>query len=769
MRITKIHVTGFGCLRDIGFSFDGGLHTVCRENGFGKSTLIGFIKAMLYGFSDTKRMNLDENDRKKYLPWDGGVCGGSLCIETKDGTFRIERTFGEKASADTLRVLDEKSGLLTDRLGKVPGYTLFGIDADGFLRTLCLSERSFADGVQNESVADLLSRTVTSGGDMTGADEAIALLQKQQKQLQKRGGKGEIAIMGEQIARHRARLLSLEESAHRAKTLAENLQQKKVSLSQKKNALDEICDEDARLEALEQMARERVKKEHSLAVTSGLLEQLCQRLGKEPIDIEQIDRIQQIEIRLDSMKKQGEQDRARLCELFDGKLEREELDMKTIVYNSISKRDVHNKIQEFWQRYPELRGDRIASIDEVQLYQRRRKILSLFPVWICAFIVGLLLLLGASQLSTLLYPIGVALILFPTVFLLLFPVPKQKKDTRTRVSRTLIALKGIPKRQLYALLANREQILLLEKEQAEIERKECDLREFLARFGIHENALSRGMETLYSLYADYEHYKNAMSARELEEQRKLRDEVDQFHLRYRDFGSVPYAALRQALYERDRLMHECDELRSALETPQQSNEQELEMLRSRAVTLRDEIRELELAIAREEAELSHLQVSVDAIDEERSALAEISARRMKLEKRLDVLAKTEQFLRCAKKGMELSYLGAARESLRRVLDTLGEVDAERIHLNQSFEISREEQGLSRPMDAFSRGERDLYRLATRLALIDTLYNAEDRPPLIVDDPFLTFDDARLEGALFYLRALGRDTQILYFTCARARM
>ena len=40
-----------------------------------------------------------------------------------------------------------------------------------------------------------------------------------------------------------------------------------------------------------------------------------------------------------------------------------------------------------------------------------------------------------------------------------------------------------------------------------------------------------------------------------------------------------------------------------------------------------------------------------------------------------------------------------------------------------------------------------------------------RPPLILDDPFITFDDARATRALELLRDVARDFQVIYLTTA----
>lgn len=64
----------------------------------------------------------------------------------------------------------------------------------------------------------------------------------------------------------------------------------------------------------------------------------------------------------------------------------------------------------------------------------------------------------------------------------------------------------------------------------------------------------------------------------------------------------------------------------------------------------------------------------------------------------------------------------------------------------------------------SRGTIDLVYLSLRFALVTSL--AEGRyPPLLLDDPFITFDDTRRDGAMHLLRELSRVHQVILFTCS----
>ena len=65
----------------------------------------------------------------------------------------------------------------------------------------------------------------------------------------------------------------------------------------------------------------------------------------------------------------------------------------------------------------------------------------------------------------------------------------------------------------------------------------------------------------------------------------------------------------------------------------------------------------------------------------------------------------------------------------------------------------------------SRGTVDLVYLAARLSLV-TVLSGGKHPPLLFDDPFITFDERRRSGALALLRELARDHQVFLFTCGR---
>jgi uncharacterized protein YhaN len=88
MKIQKIHIDGFGVWNDKDFGpLDPGLNVFYGPNEAGKSTLMGFIRSMFFGFE--KR-----GSSRRYEPTKGGSHGGWLDLLVGETRLRLERTQG---------------------------------------------------------------------------------------------------------------------------------------------------------------------------------------------------------------------------------------------------------------------------------------------------------------------------------------------------------------------------------------------------------------------------------------------------------------------------------------------------------------------------------------------------------------------------------------------------------------------------------------------------------------------------------------------------
>ncbi|MCQ2386627.1 MAG: hypothetical protein MJ078_08195, partial [Clostridia bacterium] len=96
---------------------------------------------------------------------------------------------------------------------------------------------------------------------------------------------------------------------------------------------------------------------------------------------------------------------------------------------------------------------------------------------------------------------------------------------------------------------------------------------------------------------------------------------------------------------------------------------------------------------------------------------------------------------------------------------LSEGEDKPFSLDTSLRLWGEKDGIRRPLEAFSAGERDLAEFCARLAVSDAVFTAE--PPFyLLDDPFVHLDNRRYAAMMRLLKNLSAERQILYFVCRK---
>ncbi|KIL38254.1 hypothetical protein SD70_27665 [Gordoniibacillus kamchatkensis] len=83
MRLTRIQVDGFGALRDASFELEGTLTVVYGRNEAGKSTLMNFVRYVLFGFPSRA------SGAPRYEPAGAGLHGGALGVVDGAGNFGV--------------------------------------------------------------------------------------------------------------------------------------------------------------------------------------------------------------------------------------------------------------------------------------------------------------------------------------------------------------------------------------------------------------------------------------------------------------------------------------------------------------------------------------------------------------------------------------------------------------------------------------------------------------------------------------------------------
>ncbi len=178
MRLINLHIENFGILSDYDQEFESGLNVMKEENGFGKTTLGAFIKVMFYGFENETKLRA-KRERLKYMPWQGGVYGGSIQFEHAGRQYKITRTFGDDKKKDTFECVDAITKLESEDFdSETIGETIFDINGESFARTLFISQNEYS----HTSFTDIdakIGNLVEAADDLNDHDEAMELLEKQ--------------------------------------------------------------------------------------------------------------------------------------------------------------------------------------------------------------------------------------------------------------------------------------------------------------------------------------------------------------------------------------------------------------------------------------------------------------------------------------------------------------------------------------------------------------------------------------------------------------
>ena len=223
MKLLQCHVENFGTLSDYDYVFQDGLTILCEANGFGKSTLAAFIKAMFYGFPRTGKRDVSANERKKYLPWQEGRYGGSLVFEYNDTQYRVTRYFGKTAAKDTFSLYNLSRRRESRDFSENMGQELFQLDAEAFSRSTYMPQTSDVMESTPNAIRAKLSNLVDNTDDLNNYETAREQLQKKRKTLKYYSGRGGlVCALEDEIDRLQEKRLQAEDAQQ---PLAETVQQ----------------------------------------------------------------------------------------------------------------------------------------------------------------------------------------------------------------------------------------------------------------------------------------------------------------------------------------------------------------------------------------------------------------------------------------------------------------------------------------------------------------------------------------------------------------
>ena len=246
----------FGKLEHCSLSFSSGLNIIEAPNESGKSTLLAFLRVMLYGFPPRERGVLA--DKNRYAPWSLSPMRGTLSLSSQKGNITLQRdTTRANSPMGRFSAIYTGSGESVDGLTAADcGETLLGIPCEIYERSAFIRQSSLTVDASAE-LERRIAALITTGEEGQSFSEASAALKKQLN-TRKYNKSGRIpALEAEIVAQERslAELSQLTRSRQDAEAALATFDAEEASLRAQLRAHD-ICDaQDIRLAAAQAQQR----------------------------------------------------------------------------------------------------------------------------------------------------------------------------------------------------------------------------------------------------------------------------------------------------------------------------------------------------------------------------------------------------------------------------------------------------------------------------------------------------------------------------------
>lgn len=872
MRLISCKIENFGMLSNVEYTFDAPIHIISAENGAGKSTLAAFLKAMLYGL-EGKGRSIEDNERKRYVPWQGGRFGGSLIFAAGGHTYRVERFFGKTPKSDTFALYDAKTNLVSNAFSSALGEELFGIDGEAFARTTFFTWQPVEKGEYNNSIHAKLNGLLDATDDIGDFDAAIDRLDAERKVYEKRGNTG--------------RLSELEDALHDLSLALQKTVEAKALLSEK-TAEYEACakekeEKEAALEALRRELKEQQRKEVQRGVAMQLLryeKELAscdatmsaakQTLGEVDASAEifasalaeakashqtytlALAKAEDHEKEITAAKASFDQtaslpDDTAFAKIAEAVTEYTALSAKEGVTADVTKAELQEAKQLLLEAETAHQAMRSAedalhraerSLPTKQIEKNSKtKAMALTIIGACLLLASVL---GIVFLRTAPFPVIFLCTAIAAIVLLAFSIysfikvgrdaalaeaayreyetARAEAEEKHRVCeayavRLRAAVVDLTSEETFQAVHSIEVLLTWARAeiakaevasmQAESKKKRLAVAKEAAETALNVYSQAKGDTPMARLSALRE------AIAQYKEDRKHLEELLQ-RARVNTAQAEAARAQVESFLTQFGYNTETETLSASLQAVESARRdydaacarksatllERIQYLADEGITEKDVPRLLTEAISKPSEEtafddmeaglrkeidacktrLYQIGTEIEALDQVVGEASYLEAQEASLQKELaeaehtrDLITLTKGFLENAKIELSTRYLRTMEAHFLRYFRLVAPMREEKIAIDANLSPKIEIGGTRQPVEAFSHGLRDLLHFCMRLALTESMYEeSTEYPPLILDDPFVNLDEAKLEKAKLLLDTLAKRYQILYFTCHESR-
>lgn len=714
MKLLCGKIDGFGKFSDATISFTDGLNSFCFENGWGKTTIVAFIRAMLYGLPPDRANAKERGGRARFRPFSGGAFGGSLELEAGGHRYMIKRTFDARRESRD-EVTAYMDGKHAPTLEEDFGGSITGMDEQSFVRTIYAA----CEDMQTGSTGDIQARLNDYMQGGVSAEEAIKRLDAARKKyLADRGNGGLINAQRAVCENIRADIYAAEQQSKRLDGLYGERAVLKAKADKLNAALDRAGDTERRRARRQTYERYRADAQRELDAAKRIE-------GAYPQGIPDANQTERI-VRL-LAQRAARQTPAQT-------MPKAALDRLDELENIFRQQPTDAQLEQCRRCIEKIKSAETPPA----AHKKRRAPFALMALAVLAIAGGI----ACAALN--LAAAGIILCAAGGVAGIAgLAIKFNEKLARIGTSRPAATEEG------------------------------AFVQKFLARYGYTGGIYDYGrmisdLNELNSLREQRSAYERGTGVAEAEK-RAADEQVRQFF--------ATYAPTAQGTPE--QMLHSISADRAELERHSALYREYL----ARAAEYSDskdfadnggDTQTLVKAISELNAQVSALEEQIDACERCAENLPALNDKLNESRKKLESyesahsgIVKTINYIKTADGEIREAFVMPVAQSFRqysaRAAASLGKNAA----IDRQFAITFEGGGVPRGEEFMSSGQRAAGALCFRLALCDCIFRQE-RPFLLLDDPFALLDEQRLESLTKILRALSSDRQIIYFTCHPSR-
>lgn len=195
--------------------------------------------------------------------------------------------------------------------------------------------------------------------------------------------------------------------------------------------------------------------------------------------------------------------------------------------------------------------------------------------------------------------------------------------------------------------------------------------------------------------------------------------------------------------------------------------EDLTVLNSKNQLLQKEYLQKTTALAQKQSALTLANEVIEKVPYLKERVEEIKREILALKNKYEIYSLTIDYLKSADEELKVRYRKPLEDELNKYYKLISNDDMRTVMVDVDLKVTVNDSLGAKDTAYYSKGYKNLFEICKRFALTSVLYK-EEKPFIILDDPFSNLDDTKLNEALSLVKELASEYQIIYMVCHESR-